>query len=296
MIDGEFAGNLDLLAAKAAALVPEPRTFRTVARCLYLTRRITASGREDYMYHAMISIILQGSCCFVVDGEQLHCAQGSYALMSAETPGTIYVTEASVEKPFLCAKVLLDKYIIMELVQGIPPQAGTGGDRHKAIAVAKLTPEMLDAVARLIELLYKPERLSALLPLVVTEIYYHILIGPRGGDMHLFMQDNPIALAMTWLRANYDKPLRVAELAERICMAESTFHRRFRKIAGISPLQFQKQLRLIEAKKLMVREAKSAEAAAFAVGYDSPSQFNREYTRQFGAPPRRDIEHFLGKH
>jgi transcriptional regulator GlxA family with amidase domain len=152
---------------------------------------------------------------------------------------------------------------------------------------------MLGAFLRLVEMLDRPERIPALAPSVIREIHYYALTGPLGGSLRLFTQNNRIAQAISWLRENYREPLRIAALAARVSMAESTFNRHFRTVTGLSPLQFQKRLRLYEAQRLMLTEDKSAETAAYEVGYDSPTQFNREYKRQFGEPPRRDIQKML---
>jgi transcriptional regulator GlxA family with amidase domain len=133
--------------------------------------------------------------------------------------------------------------------------------------------------------------------MIVREIHYHLLCGPHRKSLRLFCAvgnpDSRIARAVSWLRENYREQLRITRLAFRVSMAESTFNRHFRGLTGLSPLQFQKQLRLYEAQRLMLVENKSAETAAYEVGYESPAQFNREYKRQFGEPPHRDIERIV---
>jgi len=145
----------------------------------------------------------------------------------------------------------------------------------------------------LVELLEKPEQIPVLAPLIIREIHYRLLIGAQGERLRMInmlgTQSNQIARTITWLRDNYKEPLQVDELARKVNMATSTFHRHFRLVTTLSPLQFQKRLRLYEAQRLMLVENEDAAIAALAVGYESPTQFNREYKRQFGEPPHRHV-------
>ena len=135
--------------------------------------------------------------------------------------------------------------------------------------------------------------------MIIREIHYRMLIGPQGNFLRRFhtfgSQNTQIAQAVSWLRSNYREPLRVEELAHRVNMATSTFHRHFKDVTSLSPLQFHKRLRLFEAQRLMLQEARDAASAGFAVGYESPTQFNREYKRLFGDPPHRNIAKLKGE-
>jgi AraC-like DNA-binding protein len=213
--------------------------------------------------------------------------------VGVDMPSVVHITQASPEKPFLSLSIMLDRYIITQLAAELPPAHDDSNVTGKAAAVAGLMPEMLSAFLRLVELLDAPERIPALAPLIIREIYYYVLTGPLGGGLRLFTQDNQIVRAISWLRENYREPLRVAVLARRVNMAESTFNRHFHRVTGMSPLQFHKRLRLYEAQRLMLAENKSAETAALEVGYGGPAQFNREYKRQFGEPPHRDIQKLI---
>jgi transcriptional regulator GlxA family with amidase domain len=156
---------------------------------------------------------------------------------------------------------------------------------------------MLEACLRLVNLLDTPERIPVIAPMIMREIHYYLLSGPEGEDFRLLgtaeSPNNQIARAISWLREHYRDTFNLAELAAQVSMSRSSLCRHFIRITGTSPLQFQKKLRLYEAQRLMLVEGKTAETVAFKVGYDSPTQFNREYRRQFGEPPRRDIERLL---
>ena len=165
--------------------------------------------------------------------------------------------------------------------------------KSRPIVVSEASEELLETFRRLVNLLDTPSRIAVLAPLILREIHFYLLSGSQGGCLRLFntqgTQANTIARAVSWLRENYALPFRMEELARRVNMAPSTFNRHFRQVTSLSPLQFQKRLRLYEAERLMLQEGKDAGTAALMVGYESASQFNREYKRQFGDPPRRDV-------
>jgi AraC-like DNA-binding protein len=175
-----------------------------------------------------------------------------------------------------------------------PHAAGRGG----AIASGAVTLPLLDAFRRLLDLLDQPEDIPALAPLVRREIFYRLLVGPAGARLRQIAtiggQGHRIARAIDRLKTRYAEDLRIEDLARDARMSGSTFHQHFRALTSMSPLQYQKRLRLIEARRLMLAENLDAAAAAYRVGYESPSQFSREYGRQFGAPPARDIAKLRG--
>jgi transcriptional regulator GlxA family with amidase domain len=210
-----------------------------------------------------------------------------------DIPSANHVITASPEKPFLAVTLGLDKYLITQLAAEIPPSSRPGNNSYKGMAVAEVDPDVMDAFLRLVELLEKPEQIPVLAPMFIREIHYRLLIGPQGERLRMVntlgTQINQIARTLTWLRDNYKAPLQVDELARKANMATSTFHRHFRQVTTISPLQFQKHLRLYEAQRLMLVENEDAAIAAMAVGYESSTQFNREYKRMFGEPPHRHV-------
>lgn len=162
------------------------------------------------------------------------------------------------------------------------------------MAVSALSPPLIDAFNRLLDLLEQPGDLAALGPLVQQEIFYRLLTGEQGPRLRQIASAGShgfqIARAIDWLKDNFDKPLRIDDLASKVGLSTSAFHSHFRATTAMSPVQFQKRMRLNEARRLMLTEQIDASRAAFRVGYESPSQFSREYSRQFGAPPMRDIK------
>jgi transcriptional regulator GlxA family with amidase domain len=159
--------------------------------------------------------------------------------------------------------------------------------------VTAVEPTLLDAVGRLVALLDAPHDIAPLAPLVLREITYRVLAGPQGGRLRQIASAGApahrIVRAIRWLKDHFAEPLRVAALAEQVGMSPSAFHLHFKGLTALSPLQYQKRLRLQEARRLMLGDSLDAAAAAFSVGYESASQFGREYRRTFGAPPRRDV-------
>ncbi|MFO1141826.1 MAG: AraC family transcriptional regulator [Amaricoccus sp.] len=169
---------------------------------------------------------------------------------------------------------------------------GTAGPRSAGIGIAPIGPDLLDPVVRLARLADRPGDAAALAPLAEREVLYRLLSGPQGGMLRqVALADTrlaQVARAIAWIRANYDQPLRIEALAELAAMSPATLHRHFRAVTELSPLQFQKHVRLQEARRRLLANAADARHVGFAVGYDSPSQFSREYARLFGAPPARD--------
>jgi transcriptional regulator GlxA family with amidase domain len=165
------------------------------------------------------------------------------------------------------------------------------------MVVGDADPAVLDALLRFTDLLEQPAQQAVLAPLLIREIHYRLLLGPLGNQLRMIhtqgSQSNQIAQVITWLKSNYKKPLNVTELAKQVNMAPSTFHRHFRELTTLSPLQYQKQLRLSEAQRLMLVDRRDVGSAGYAVGYESLTQFNREYKRMFGAPPRQDVQRIL---
>ncbi len=251
---------------------------------------------------APISYNLPPSLCLVVQGrKRLYLGEGTYdydarhlLITSVDLPVVTQILEASPEQPCLgltftlnpqqLAKLLLARDIVVE-----PPSEARLG-----VAVSEVTEPLLDAFVRLIDLLDQPQDIPALAPLIEQEILYRLLTGEQGPRLRQIaavgQQGYRIARAIDWLKAHFDQPVRVEELAKRAGLSSSSFHAHFRATTAMSPLQYQKRLRLNEARRLMLTERLDVSSAAFSVGYESPSQFSREYSRQFGVSPLRDIK------
>jgi transcriptional regulator GlxA family with amidase domain len=204
------------------------------------------------------------------------------------------VFEASEEMPYLCFVLKLEMPVVRELLSREEVHAPEPASESPAMATGETTAELLDACCRLVDLLHTSQDIPFLSGLVQREIIYRILRGPEGARLRAIAtlgdQSHRTAKAIAWVRTNYAKPLRVEDLAKMAAMGVSTLHHHFRALTAMSPLQYQKQLRLQAARERMLMDGLDAASAAFEVGYESASQFNREYSRFFGQPPRRDIQ------
>lgn len=202
------------------------------------------------------------------------------------------ILKASLEKPYLSLLLKIDQCEMSQLMadSNLPPPSQQSG---RGMAVGEVTLPLLNAFQRLIDLLDEPKDIPILAPIVQREIVYRLLVGEQGTHLRQIAsagsQSQQIAQAICWLKNNFTRSFRIEELAGRVNMSPSTFHHHFRTLTAMSPLQYQKWLRLNEARRLMFAERLDATTAAFQIGYESPSQFNREYSRLFGSPPLRDI-------
>lgn len=240
------------------------------------------------LYEPMLCVVLQGAKRVIIGDQSLRYDTASYFVGSVDLPAAGCVIEGTPEQPYVAVAMALDLEILASLVSetGDPQGAETPG-----FAVSPVTPELLDACARLLTLLDAPEDIAALAPLIKREILYRLLHGPQGGALRQAVRQgsrlSQVRQAIGWLRANFDRPVRIEALAGIASMSVASFHRHFRAATAMTPLQYQKALRLQEARRLLVADHDAAHAA-FAVGYESASQFSREYARMFGLPPARD--------
>lgn len=250
------------------------------------------------VYEPCVAVIVQGCKRVMLGEDTLVYGPDRYLIASMDLPVKAAVIEASPEHPYLAVGLRLDWREIATLMQDLPkmpaqaPGHPTAQD-HRAMATGALTEPLLQAFDRLLALLDQPEHIPALAPLVTREIYYRLLVGEAGPRLRqmatLDSHSHTISRAMARLNARFAEPLRVDDLARELGMSVTSFHHHFKALTAMSPLQYQKQLRLHESRRLMLAEGLDAATAAFRVGYESPSQFSREYSRQFGAPPSRDI-------
>ena len=241
----------------------------------------------------MVALVVQGYKHSIIGDHQANYGKNQCVVVGVDMPGVFHVTGASEEVPFLSLSVRLDRRIISQQIAELPTILIENTEPLNPVVVSDVSKDLLDAFIRLVELLDTPSRIPILSPLILREIHFYLLSGNQGGCLRLFntsgTQASQIAQAVAWLREHYTTPLRMEELARQVNMAPSTFNRHFKEITSLSPLQFQKRLRLYEAERLMLIEGKDAGTAALSVGYESVSQFTREYKRQFGEPPHRDV-------
>lgn len=283
----------DSLREKLLQWLPEPSRRETPVPGLALTRYDEQTPAMRCFYTPMVALVIQGFKRSMIGDHEANYGKNHCVVVGVDMPGVFHVTEASSQAPFLSLSVRLDRRIISRLIAEAPAIVTENAAPPRPIVVSEASEELLEAFRRLVNLLDTPSRIAVLAPLILREIHFYLLSGSQGGCLRLFntqgTQANTIARAVSWLRENYALPFRMEELARRVNMAPSTFNRHFRQVTSLSPLQFQKRLRLYEAERLMLQEGKDAGTAALMVGYESASQFNREYKRQFGDPPRRDV-------
>jgi AraC-like DNA-binding protein len=245
---------------------------------------------------AIEGVIVQGNKRALVADREYRFREGWYIAYGMDLPAISHISGASAKTPHLVLSIPLDRYLLSQLASEVKPRPADNA--YKGLTVAKAGSDMLEACLRLLNLLDTPERIPVLAPMTMREIHYYLLAGPEGENFRLLgtaeSPNNQIARAVSWLREHYRELFSLAALAAQVNMSQPSLCRHFSRITGTSPLQFQKRLRLYEAQRLMLAEDKSAETAAYEVGYDSPAQFNREYKRQFGEPPRRDIQKMIG--
>lgn len=260
---------------------------------LALYRQNKPTQPETAMYEPTICLITQGAKRVLLGGETYVYNMHHFLITSVDIPTTVQIIKASHQKPCLGVVLKLDMREISQLVvDGDLPQPQVQPS-SRGMAIGEVTKPLLSAFQRLTDLLEEPKDIPILAPIIKREIFYRLLVGDQGARLRQMASagspSHQIARAIDWLKDNYTESLRVEDLATYVHMSTSTFHHHFRTMTAMSPLQYQKWLRLNEARRLMLTESLDASAAAFHVGYESPSQFNREYSRLFGNPPLRDV-------
>lgn len=245
------------------------------------------------LYRPCLCIIAQGRKDVRLGDEQYTYDPLNYLVASVTLPVTGQVIGATPEQPYLSLRLEIDPALITSLIADIGPIGVPNPGPRRALYLDRLDTQLLDAVLRLLRLLDTPRDIAMLAPLALREIFYRLLHSPQGHRLHEIAiadsQGQRISRAIEWLNLNFDQPLRIEDLAREVNLSTSTLHHRFKAVTALSPLQYQKQLRLQEARRLMLCEGLEAASASYRVGYESPSQFSREYSRLFGAPPLRDL-------
>jgi AraC-like DNA-binding protein len=260
---------------------------------LSLWRRDEPTQPASGMYEPSICLIAQGAKRVVLGDDTYVYDARHFLITSVDLPTVWQIIEASREKPCLGLRLKLDQREISQLMvdSHLPPPRAQQSSR--GMATGEVTLPLLTAFQRLLDLLAEPKDIPILAPIIQREISYRLLVGDQGARLRQMAsagsQSQQIARAIDWLQGNFTRALRIDDLATQVNMSTSTFHHHFRALTAMSPLQYQKRLRLSEARRLMLTERLDATTAAFQVGYESPSQFSREYSRLFGAPPLRDI-------
>lgn len=257
---------------------------------------VRAEACSDQVYEPMLHLVLQGTKSLSLGNQILRFRPATYFLIPVDMPAIGQIYSEGPGAPYLALSLKLDPSVIAAMLvdSGEKDQAKSGTD----FAVSDATPELIDAWLRLMRLVDRPNEVAVLAPMIEREILFRVLQGPQG---HLLRQiastDSRLAQvrrAIDWIRAHYAEPFRIESLATMTGMSIAAFYRHFRSITAMTPIQYQKRLRLLTARRLLLFESRDAAAIAFSVGYESPSQFSREYARMFGLPPIRDVSRFSG--
>ena len=281
------------LARKIALFIGAAENLTTAVPGLTLYRKTSPTAPCSVTYQPGLTVIAQGRKCVELGRNIFIYDASRFLLTSVDLPVASRVVEASEHKPCLVLSMKLEMSMVRELLSREEIRESDAHAGAPGMATAENTAEFLGACCRLVDLLRTPRDIPFLSGLVQREIVYRVLQSSAGARLRaiatLGEQSHRTAKAVAWIKANYARPLRVEDLAEMAGMGVSTLHHHFRALTAMSPLQYQKQLRLQTARGRMLMDGIDAATAAFEAGYESPSQFNREYKRFFGQPPVRDI-------
>lgn len=285
------------LAQKIARWTEKVSRLETEIPGLAFRRYEHTTEPQSYIHEPGICLVAQGAKKVLLEDETYVYDAFHFLITSIDLPVIANVIEASPEKPYLGLMMKLDLKEISQLI--LDYDISISREKPgRGIAVSRVSTALVNSFLRLADLLDEPENIPALAPLAQREILYRLLISEQGPRLRQITasgtHSQQISQAIDWLKENYSKSFKVDELSSHVGMSTSTFHHHFRALTAMSPLQFQKCLRLHEARQLMLNEKVDAANAAFSVGYESPSQFSREYSRFFGAPPLRDIKRLSG--
>jgi AraC-like DNA-binding protein len=287
------AATMSALAHAVGSIAQTDGDYTTAVPALTLHRRSAPTEPLHCIYSLGLGVIAQGGKQVMLGDEVINYNPGQSMLTTIDLPVVSHVTQASIRKPFLGLLLTLDARQILQLASELDLPQPSKARALRPVSIERLDQALLDALVRLVELLDEPALIPRLAPLIQQEITIRLLAGRYGPQLRQLVAigtpSQQIAKAVTWLKLNFTRALQVDELAARTHMSPSTFRQHFRAITGMSPLQFQKQLRLQEARQLMLNQSLDAGNAGGRVGYESASQFSREYSRMFGAPPQRDI-------
>lgn len=268
----------------------EPRRTETGIPRLAMVKGEIPAHKLAAVYEPMINLVVQGSKILTIGEQVLHYNPASYFVMSVDLPATGKVVAASPGKPYMAISLTISAAVVAEMMVNDPKLPVP--DEARGFSVCAMNDRLMDAWCRLLQLMDTPQDIPALAPLYERELLYLVLQGPQGWLLQEIASAGSaltrIHKSIQWIRQHYHQTLPVEQLADVAGMSASAFHRHFKHITDLSPLQYQKQMRLLEARRLLLENQQGAGDIAYQVGYESPSQFSREYARFFGLPPRQD--------
>jgi len=285
--------DLDALATLLKRHTPTDGIHPTAIPRLVLIRASEPSTPLHTLHAPALCIVAQGRKQVLL-ADELHVYGPDQCLVaSVDLPVTGQITEASPDRPYLCLRLDLEPGQLGDMMMEAGLEAPAAGELARGLALGPVGAPLLDAATRLARLLDTPRDIPVLAPLVIREILYRLLSGDNTARLRrIAMADSrlhAVTRAIHWIKEHYAAPMRIEQLARTVHMSPSALHHHFKSVTSMSPLQYQKQLRLQEARRLMLARTMDAAMAGHSVGYESPSQFSREYSRMFGAPPSRDI-------
>jgi AraC-like DNA-binding protein len=284
--------NREELAERIARALPEDGVL-DVSPSFRLARSSRPTAPVHAVYEPAFCFVAQGSKQALLGEEVFRYDPGHYLIFTVDLPLVFQVEEASKERPYLGFRLNLDPSLVASVMMESGIEIKKGDASVKALDVGPTDTNLLDAVVRLVRLLDSPFEVKVLAPLITREIVFRLLMGGQkarlGHLMALARDAGRISKAIGHLRENFDQQLKMDDIARELGMSTSGFHHHFKSVTAMSPLQFQKQIRLQEARRLMLGEDLDAASAGFRVGYEDPAYFSREYKKLFGAPPQRDI-------
>lgn len=292
--------TLNSLKSSIAHLTENGELETTDVPELSLFHRNEPTQLVTTLYEPSICLVIQGEKRVILGEDTYFYGPDKYLIVSVNLPATVQVLKASPKQPYLGLLLKLDRREISQLmIDSSIPSTSSMGQSKRAMATGTNTVSLLAAFKRLVDLLSTPQDIPILSPLIQKEIIYRLLVGEQGTllrqTVSVGTHSHNIAKVIDWVKINFTRPLTIDDLTKQACMSNSTFHHHFRSITAMSPLQYVKTLRLYEARRLMLTEDYDAASASYKVGYDSPSQFSREYKRQFGDSPQRDIKKLSGE-
>ncbi len=277
--------------------IPDVGNFPTTIAGVRIVKRIQSTEFMKCFYEPSCILVLQGVKHLLYGTEHIKYTKGQYVVSCTDIPVASRVAQASPGEPFVVLILELNSTIISNLIleTNLPK---TQENEEKSLAIADTDKDLLDSFYRLAQLIEKPENEQKIMsPIIIKEIYYRLLTGELGSQLRLIntkgTRPNQIAQAISIIKNRFNEKINMDELAEHVNMAPSSFYRNFKKITQVSPLQYQKQLKLYEAQRLMLTGNYDVTNASYEVGYESPTQFSREYKKMFGNPPKADIKNLV---
>lgn len=286
----------EALAALIERFTPSEGQHETCCGPRVSLYRVHQPSEPHHGVHDPAFCVIAQGCKRVLVGDVVHTYDGqNFFLAAVDVPVAGQVVEASPEAPYLSFRIVLDPTLVSELIMdaGLAARLDAAAPLVGGMSAGAMTPELFDVICRMVRLMETPEHASILAPLIERELIYRLLIGPHGPRLaQIARRDGrlrQVNRAIGWIKRNFDQPFSIDAVADEARMSASALHQHFKAVTSLSPLQYQKQIRLQEARRLILVQRLDAATAGHTVGYDSPSQFSREYARLFGAPPLRDV-------